>query len=168
MADHLKRNEAELGELLAEYWALRNRTCKQTSFRDLAMVAESCIRYDSRIHGDDSQEFRNAGLIRLICCFIFGPYSIAPDKEFLIMSGVSSAHLVGLQEPCNQSRWCTVCQNARIQDLCIFYRPLLLGPEGSPFRTSGSQSWQYHVRDCGSSVRPTQSRWNYGEGAWHE
>jgi len=26
MADHLKRSEAELGELLAEYWALRNRT----------------------------------------------------------------------------------------------------------------------------------------------
>ena len=28
MADHLKRSEAELGELLAEYWALRNRTCE--------------------------------------------------------------------------------------------------------------------------------------------
>jgi kinetochore protein Nuf2 len=42
MADHLKRNEAELGELLAEYWALRNRTCKQTSFqRNLTQVAES-------------------------------------------------------------------------------------------------------------------------------
>ena len=27
-ADHLKRSETELGELLAEYWALRNRTCK--------------------------------------------------------------------------------------------------------------------------------------------
>ncbi|KAH9998986.1 Nuf2 family-domain-containing protein [Russula vinacea] len=26
MTDHLKRSEAELGELLAEYWALRNRT----------------------------------------------------------------------------------------------------------------------------------------------
>jgi len=26
MNDHLKRNEAELNELLAEYWALRNRT----------------------------------------------------------------------------------------------------------------------------------------------
>ena len=33
MADHLKHNEAELGELLAEYWALRNRTCEQTSFQ---------------------------------------------------------------------------------------------------------------------------------------
>ena len=29
MSDHLKRNEAELNELLAEYWALRNRTCKR-------------------------------------------------------------------------------------------------------------------------------------------
>jgi len=28
MADHLKRSEAELGELLGEYWALRNRTCE--------------------------------------------------------------------------------------------------------------------------------------------
>jgi kinetochore protein Nuf2 len=28
MADHIKRSEAELGELLAEYWALRNRTCE--------------------------------------------------------------------------------------------------------------------------------------------
>ncbi len=28
MADHLKRSEAELGELLAEYWALRNHTCE--------------------------------------------------------------------------------------------------------------------------------------------
>ena len=32
MNDHLKRNEAELNELLAEYWALRNRTCKRTEF----------------------------------------------------------------------------------------------------------------------------------------
>lgn len=40
----------------------------------------------------------------------------------------------------------------------LFYRPLFLEPEVSPFRTSGSQSRQYHVRDCGSSVKPTQSR----------
>jgi hypothetical protein len=33
MTDHLKRSEAELGELLAEYWALRNRTCEWTSFK---------------------------------------------------------------------------------------------------------------------------------------
>ena len=33
MADHLKRNEAELGELLAEYWALRNRTCERRGFK---------------------------------------------------------------------------------------------------------------------------------------
>ena len=32
MADHLKRSEAELSELLAEYWALRNRTCKLDEF----------------------------------------------------------------------------------------------------------------------------------------
>jgi hypothetical protein len=31
MADHLKRSEAELSELLAGYWALRNRTCKWTT-----------------------------------------------------------------------------------------------------------------------------------------
>ena len=34
MNDHLKRNEAELNELLAEYWALRNRTCKRTELCD--------------------------------------------------------------------------------------------------------------------------------------
>jgi hypothetical protein len=28
MADHLKHSEVELGELLTEYWALRNRTCE--------------------------------------------------------------------------------------------------------------------------------------------
>ena len=35
MNDHLKRNEAELNELLAEYWALRNRTCERTEFCNL-------------------------------------------------------------------------------------------------------------------------------------
>ena len=47
---------------------------------------------------------------------------------------------------------------ARNKAFTHFYRPLLLEPEVSPFRTSGSQSRQYHVRDCGSSVKPTQSR----------
>jgi len=36
MNDHLKRNEAELNELLAEYWALRNRTCKRRVFCNVA------------------------------------------------------------------------------------------------------------------------------------
>ena len=42
----------------------------------------------------------------------------------------------------------------------ITHRPLLLVPPCSVLRTSGSQSRQYHVRDWGASVKPTQSRWN--------
>ncbi|KAI0303431.1 Nuf2 family-domain-containing protein [Multifurca ochricompacta] len=43
MADHLKRSEAELGELLAEYWALRNRTSAymETIAKKLGMQVSS-------------------------------------------------------------------------------------------------------------------------------
>ncbi|KAI9508472.1 Nuf2 family-domain-containing protein [Russula earlei] len=50
MAEHLKRSEAELSELLAEYWALRNRT-------------------------DYSQKTGDAGLLRLSGCLFFSLYS---------------------------------------------------------------------------------------------
>ncbi len=83
MADHLKRSEAELSELLAEYWALRNRTCKWTS-SEMTNELSLAYVYDSRIHGDHSQEIGDAGLFGLSCCLFqpqlcltrgfFGPY----------------------------------------------------------------------------------------------
>jgi hypothetical protein len=63
MADHLKRSEAELGELLAEYWALRNRTCEWTDFQNV--IKWLMVVHGSRIYGDYSQETGDAGLFRL-------------------------------------------------------------------------------------------------------
>jgi len=63
MADHLKRSEAELGELLAEYWALRNRTCERTDSQNVIKWLR--LVHGSRIYGDYSQETGDAGLFCL-------------------------------------------------------------------------------------------------------
>jgi hypothetical protein len=51
------------------------------------------MRYDSRIHGDDSQELGDAGLFRLSCSFVSDP--IAPDKVFLSVDGANRACSLG-------------------------------------------------------------------------
>jgi hypothetical protein len=66
MTDDLKRSEAELSELLNEYWALRNRTCEWMSFRTVTKGLR--FAYGSRIHRDYSQETGDAGLVRLRYC----------------------------------------------------------------------------------------------------
>jgi hypothetical protein len=83
-------------------------------------------------------------------------------------------YLIYMNEKNCSTHWKTNCYK-RVNDQVVYayhqgrnnafrhayHRPLFLVPKVSPFRTSGSQSRQYHVRDCGSSVNPTQSRWNY-------
>ena len=64
MSEHLKKSEAELNELLAEYWRLRRETGKSICVVVLAAVQAGTIH--RCIYGDAGNEAEYAGYIRVM------------------------------------------------------------------------------------------------------
>ena len=58
MAEHLRKNEAELNDLLSEYWALRHQTGSSYFFKDSSV--SNCFCHILRgIHGDPYRDTGN-------------------------------------------------------------------------------------------------------------
>jgi len=58
MASHLKQSEAELNELLAEYWKIRHQT-GELKVETLCLTDRFCTRC---IHGDAGKQIKYASL----------------------------------------------------------------------------------------------------------